>query len=411
MICSNVADYREAARRSLPGFAYHYLEGGAEDEITMARNRTAFQRIGFEPRVLVNVDAIDTHTTLAGAPAAWPAVVGPTGLNGLYWPRAEETLAQAAHAAGLPFALSTASTSLIEDVRRASDGELWLQLYVQQDRRIAENMMARARANGFTTLLLTVDTPVAGQRDHYARTGFALPLRWTPRLLWDVATHPRWAARVGRHGVPQLVNIAKSADIGPGIEAQAAALSRQMDRSLEWDDLAWLRRNWPGKILIKGVQSVDDAMRASQHDVDGVVLSNHGGRQLDGAPSAMEVLAEARGSMRRGFDLFIDGGVRRGSDIVKAVALGARGVLLGRAPLYGLAGHGRKGVDHVLALLYNELQICLRLIGCARIDALDASRLRLYETTVGTPAPDPARGSKRPAGARASPRGFDGQTT
>lgn len=376
MTCANVADYREAARRFLPDFAWQYLEGGAEDEITMTENRSALRRIGFTPRVLVDVDKVDSRVTLGSTIAAYPAVVGPTGLNGLYRPRAEETLAQAAHAAGLPFALSTASTSLIEDVRRASDGELWLQLYVQQDRRIAENMMARARANGFTTLLLTVDTPVTGQRDHYARTGFTLPLKWTPRLLWDVATHPRWVASVGRHGVPQLVNIAKSAGLGRGIEAQAAALSRQMDRSIAWADLAWLRRHWPGKLLVKGVQCAADAMLASKHDIDGVVLSNHGGRQLDGAPSAMDVLAEAAPQVRRDFDLFVDGGVRRGSDIVKAVALGARGVLLGRAPLYGLAGGGRAGVDHVLALLENELQICLRLIGCPQIDALDASWLR-----------------------------------
>ncbi|WP_118184669.1 alpha-hydroxy acid oxidase [Paraburkholderia phosphatilytica] len=380
MRCSNVADYREAARCFLPDFAWQYLEGGAEDQLTMADNRAAFQRIGFTPRVLVDVDAVDTRvmwgTTSGTTTAAWPAVVGPTGLNGLYRPHAEETLARAAHARGLPFALSTASTSLIEDVRRATDGELWLQLYVQQDRRIAENMMARARANGFTTLLLTVDTPVTGQRDHYARTGFTLPLKWTPRLLWDVATHPRWVAAVGRHGVPQLVNIAKSAGLGRGIEEQAAALSRQMDRSIAWADLAWLRRHWPGRLLVKGVQSATDALHASKHEVDGVVLSNHGGRQLDGAPSAMDVLAEAAPLVRRDFDLFIDGGVRRGSDIVKAVALGARGVLLGRAPLYGLAGGGRAGVDHVLALLENELQICLRLLGCPRIDALDTSWLR-----------------------------------
>ncbi|MFM0418869.1 alpha-hydroxy acid oxidase [Paraburkholderia aromaticivorans] len=380
MPCANVADYREAARRFLPDFAWQYLEGGAEEQITMAHNRAAFQRTGFSPRVLVDVDKVDSRATLGGSLAAWPAVIGPTGLNGLYRPQAEETLAQAAHAAGLPFALSTASTSLIEDVRRASDGELWLQLYVQQDRRIAESMMARARANGFTTLLLTVDTPVTGQRDHYARTGFTLPLKWTPRLLWDVATHPRWVAAVGWHGVPQLVNIAKSAGLGPGIEEQAAALSRQMDRSIAWSDLAWLRRHWPGKLLVKGVQSAQDALLASKYDIDGVVLSNHGGRQLDGAPSAMDVLAETAPQMRRNFDLFIDGGVRRGSDIAKAVALGARGVLLGRAPLYGLAGGGRKGVDHVLALLENELHICLRLIGCPRIDALDASWLRRPQT-------------------------------
>jgi (S)-mandelate dehydrogenase len=373
---ANVADYREAARRFLPDFAWQYLEGGAEDEITMAENRAAYQRIGFAPRVLVDVDEVDSRAVLGTTLAAMPAVVGPTGLNGLYCPRAEETLAQAAHAAGLPFALSTASTSLIEDVRRASDGELWMQLYVQQDRCIAEDMMARARANGFTTLLLTVDTPVTGQRDHYARTGFTLPLKWTPRLLWDVATHPAWVATVGRHGVPQLVNIAKSAGLGRGIEEQAAALSRQMDRAIAWNDLAWLRRHWPGKLLVKGVQCAADALLASKYDIDGVVLSNHGGRQLDGAPSALDVLAETAPLMRKDFDLFVDGGVRRGSDIAKAVALGARGVLLGRAPLYGLAGGRREGVDHVLALLQNELHICLRLIGCPHIDALDVSWLR-----------------------------------
>ncbi|WP_434112346.1 alpha-hydroxy acid oxidase [Paraburkholderia caffeinilytica] len=372
---ANIADYRAAARRFLPRFAFAYLEGGSEDEITLRRNRRAFERVMFAPRVLVDVSTVSTTARLAGCAAAWPAVVGPTGLNGLYRREAEETLARAAGAAGLPFVLSTASTSLLEDVRKASDGELWLQLYVQKDRRIAEDMMARARASGFSTLLLTVDTPVTGQRDHYVRTGFKLPLRWTRQLLWDIATHPRWIAAVGVHGVPQLVNLARSARLESGIEAQAAALSRQMDMSLNWDDLAWVRRHWPGKLFVKGIQTVADAVTASRHCVDGVVLSNHGGRQLDGALSSMDILADTVSSTPAGFEVLIDGGIRRGSDIAKAVALGAKGVLLGRAPLYGLAGAGESGVNDVLSMLRNELEICLRLLGCPDIGSLDASYL------------------------------------
>jgi (S)-mandelate dehydrogenase len=371
MVKSNVADYQKAARRLLPDFAFSYLEGGAEDEITMRRNRRAFENIAFVPRVLVDVSTVTTRTTLGGREAAWPAVVGPTGLNGLYSRHAEEALARAAHAAGLPFALSTASTSLLEDVRNATDGDLWLQLYVQQDRKIAEDMMLRAKAAGFSALLLTVDTPVTGQRDHYAKTGFRLPLRWTPRLLWDIASHPRWLARVGIHGVPQLTNLARSARLSGGIEAQAAALGRQMDMSLNWGDLAWLRRNWQGRIFVKGIQTATDAKKAFRHEVDGVVLSNHGGRQLDGALSPMEILAETVAYAPRLSEVLIDGGIRRGSDIAKAVALGAKGVLLGRAPLYGLASSGGQGVSHVLSLLHHELEICLRLLGCTDIDALD----------------------------------------
>lgn len=370
---SNVDDYRAAAKRRLPDFAFSYLEGGSEDQITLRRNRDAFARIGFAPRVLVDVSSVETRTTLAGQPAAWPAVVGPTGLNGMYCWQAEEALAKAAHAQGLPFALSTASTSLMEDVRAASDGDLWLQLYVQRDRSIAEDMMARARACGFSTLLLTVDTPVTGQRDHYKRTGFTLPLRWTPALLRDIALHPRWTATVGLHGVPQLVNIAKSARTGHGIEEQAAQLSRQMDLSLNWPDLAWLRRHWKGRILVKGIQTAADAQRAFAHDADGVVLSNHGGRQLDGVCSALEILPEVAANAPSHAHVLIDGGVRRGSDIAKAVALGAQGVLLGRAPLYGLAVRGHDGATDVLAMLRRELEICMQLLGCPRIAGLDAS--------------------------------------
>ncbi|SDV49412.1 alpha-hydroxy acid oxidase [Chitinasiproducens palmae] len=382
MIRSNVADYRAAARRFLPRFAFAYLEGGAENEVTLRRNRAAFEALAFEPRVLRDVSALDTRAMLAGRGVAWPAVVGPTGINGIFRQAAEEALACAAHAAGLPFVMSTASTSLLEDVREVSDGDLWLQLYVQQDRRIAENLMARAREARFSTLLLTVDTPVLGQRDDYARTGFAMPVRWTPGLLWDLAMHPRWLASVGAHGQPRLVNLSRSARLAAGIDDVTGTRTHRMDQTLNWRDIAWLRTHWQGRIFLKGIQSARDARTAFGYGVDGVVLSNHGGRQLDGARSPLDILPETVASAPRSAEVLIDGGIQRGSDVAKAVALGAHGVLLGRAPLYGLAAAGRAGVADVLAMLHKELQTCMRLLGCTCIAELGAELL----TTHGMPA-------------------------
>ncbi|NDZ18339.1 alpha-hydroxy acid oxidase [Variovorax sp. WS11] len=371
-----VGDYRAAARAILPRFAFDYLEGGAEDGRTLARNTLAFQRIDLEPQALVDVAQVDTRASVLGEPLAMPLAVGPTGLNGLYRHRAEEMLAAAAGRAGVPFVLSTASTSAIASVRAATDGPLWLQLYVQNDRRIAQRLMAQARELGFSALLLTVDTPVAGTRDHYRRNGFMLPLRWTPQLLWDVLSHPRWCLQTGRHGMPQMVNLAACADAQPDLDVQAAAMNQQMNMKLTWADLAWVRRHWNGPVLVKGVCSLADARRAHAHGADGVVLSNHGGRQLEDVPSAMELLPEVTDALHGRMALLIDGGVRRGSDIAKAVALGADAVLLGRAPLYGLAVDGERGVDAVLAILRRELEITLRLLGRPRVAALGREALR-----------------------------------
>ena len=371
-----VKDYRALARRRLSRFAFDYLDGGAEDGRTLDRNLAAFERLIFQPRIMRDVRTLDASVSLFGRRQSFPAIVGPTGLNGLYWPRAEEALAQAAHAAGLPFAMSTASTSLLEDVRASTDGDLWLQLYVQQDRRIAETMMRRARALGFSTLMVTVDTMVHGKRDHDVRNRFKMPLRITPKLLLDLATHPRWCARMLRQGgSPQLVNLARSAGTQVDIALQAAAMSRQMDMALAWDAIAWLREHWPGHVLVKGVLSVHDALLALQHGVDGIVLSNHGGRQLESAPSPLEILPAVVDAVGSRLDVFVDSGVRRGSDIAKACALGAKGVLLGRAPLYGLACTGPRGVREVLQILRDEFEITLRLLGVPRAEMLDAMAL------------------------------------
>jgi (S)-mandelate dehydrogenase len=371
-----VKDYRELARRRLSRFAFDYLDGGAEDGATLARNRSAFGALQFRPRALQDVAEVDTGIDLYGRPQRLPWLVGPTGLNGLYAPRAEEAMAVAARDAGVPFVLSTASTSLLEDVRAASDGELWLQLYVQRDRRIAENLMARACAAGFHALMLTVDTMVHGKRDHDIRNGFRLPVPWTPRLMADLLAHPRWCWRMLRQGgSPQLVNLARSAGLGAGLDAQAAVLSRQMDLSLTWEDLQWVRRHWSGPVIVKGLLSVADARLAADHGVDGVVVSNHGGRQLEGAPSAWEQLPAIVDAVGHRLTVLADGGVRRGSDVAKALALGARAVLLGRAPLYGLAARGAPGVAEVLALLQAEFETTLRLLGVPAARRLDAASL------------------------------------
>ena len=376
MIPATIADYQRLARRRLARIAFDYLEGAAEDGHTLRRNREAFERLTFQPRVMTDVTRVDTAVTVLGRPLALPAVVGPTGLNGLYQPRAEEVLAQAAHAAGLPFVLSTASTSLIEDVRAATAGDLWLQLYVQHDRAIAEDVMRRAREASFTVLMVTVDTPVHGVRDHDVRNGFKLPLRATPRLVADLLRHPRWCLRMLRQGgSPQLVNLARSLGEHARIASQAATMSRQMDTALDWTAIAWLRRHWPGPVVVKGILSVADAVQAAEHGVDGIVLSNHGGRQLAHAPSPLEILPQVVDRVGHRLAVLMDGGIRRGSDLAKARALGAQAVLLGRAPLYGLAASGRHGVDDVLAILRRELEITLRLLGRCQAAGLDASAL------------------------------------
>lgn len=371
-----VKDYRDLARDRLSRFAFDYLEGGAEDGRTLARNLTAFQAVLFRPRALQDVAEVDVGVELFGRAHKLPVLVGPTGLNGLFWPRAEEALARAARDAGVPFVLSTASTSLLEDVRAATDGELWLQLYVQRDRGVAESMMARAKAAGFHALMLTVDTMVHGKRDHDVRNGFRLPVPWTPRLVADLVTHPRWCLRMLRQGgSPQLVNLARSAGLTPDLRREAAAMSRQMDMSLTWADLEWLRRHWDGPVIVKGILDPSDARSAIKHGADGIVVSNHGGRQLESAPSALERLPAIADEVGSQMHVFVDGGVRRGSDIAKALALGARAVLLGRAPLYGLAARGPNGAAEVLAILRAEFEITLRLLGVTQASRLEASSL------------------------------------
>jgi (S)-mandelate dehydrogenase len=363
----NTADYRALARKRLPRMVFDYLEGGAEDEIGLRHNRDAFEKVKFQPRRLVDISSRSTRTSLFGKPLSAPMVIAPTGLNGIFWPDGDLALARAAGKFGIPFALSTASTSSIEAVANVASGELWFQLYIVH-RKLAERLVQRALAAGYTTLVLTTDVGVNGKRERDLRNGFAMPVRYTLRTLLDGILHPRWSWDLVRHGMPQLANFA-SADVRDA-EIQVALMSRQMDASFAWQDLKWLRDMWPHTLLIKGISRPDDAEHCIELGADGVILSNHGGRQLDAAIAPLEALSVT--SQRIGAPVLIDSGIRRGSDVVKAVALGAKAVLLGRATLYALAAQGERGVEAVLSMLKSEIDTTLAQIGCPAVTQLDS---------------------------------------
>jgi (S)-mandelate dehydrogenase len=363
----NIGDLRAIAKRRLPRFVFDYVDGGAEDERTLAGNREAFARLRFVPRTLVDVSKRDLTARLLGAPAKLPVVVGPTGLNGLAWRDGDMELARAASGAGVPFAMSTVSMSLFEDVARAAPGRLWLQAYVFAERRITDAIIERARAVGFECVMLTSDFPVAGKRERDLRSGLLPRQKFTLATRLDMLMHPRWLAAVATRR-PRFVNVER--ELGPGRDVNAFVGHGMFDPAFTWDDVKRFRDRWPGKLLLKGVLRADDAERALSAGVDGLVLSNHGGRQLDGAISGLEALPEVARAVGGRASLLVDGGVRRGGDIAKAVAQGAEGVLLGRAPVYGLAAGGRRGVTRALEILADELDRTLALTGCASVAAL-----------------------------------------
>lgn len=390
----NVEDYRRLAAKRLPRMVFDYLEGGAESERGLRRNRAAFGAICFEPWRLLDVSQRDLSIELFGRTQPMPLVIAPTGLNGALWPDGDVLLARAAAKAGIPFALSTASNATIEDVANRAGGELWFQLYVVQ-RALAEALTRRALAAGYKTLVLTVDVPVNGKRERDMRNGFAIPFRYSPRAVLDGALHPNWLLRQLRHGLPELANFAS-----PGshdVNAQAALMNRQMDASFAWDDLKALRDVWPHTLLVKGLLRAEDAERCIQLGADGVVISNHGARQLEDVAAPVEKLAEFAARVDR--PILIDSGFRRGADVVKALALGARAVMLGRATLYGLAARGEEGAADVLRILRQEIDTTLALIGCAR--CADLSPAFIQDGTAANERPAEAAYDAGPIAARA----------
>jgi isopentenyl diphosphate isomerase/L-lactate dehydrogenase-like FMN-dependent dehydrogenase len=369
----NVADLRRAARRALPRSVFEFVDGGAEDETTLRRNRGDFGDLALVPRVLRDVSVVDTATTVLGQRVAVPVLAAPTGLSTLVHPRGEVGIASGVHAAGSLYLLSGAAACTPEAVAAAATGTRpWFQLYLWRDRGRARELISRAHAAGFAALAISVDVPVAGRRERDHRNGFTIPPRIGPRTIAQGLARPRWSAGFVRGG-----GLSLGAMRGPrGPVAFAARVNAQMDPSLTWADLEWLREEWDRPLLVKGILHPDDAVRAVAAGVDGVVVSNHGGRQLDGAVSSIAALPAVVAAVGNGAEVFLDGGVRRATEVAKALALGARACLVGRPVLFGLAAGGDDGARRAIELLREELRTTMALLGCAAVDELGRDHVR-----------------------------------
>lgn len=376
--CYNIADLSERARRRLPRGIWEYAERGTEDETGMARNRAAFERVTFRPRVLRGVQAVDTRTEIFGKPVPFPLALAPTGAAGLLWYKGDLALARAAAAAGVPFTISSASTMDLEQIAVAG-GRLWFQLYYWEDRSLSHAVVDCAHEIGCEALFITLDMPVPPNREYIHRSGFGTPFKLSARNALDVLTHPRWLADVmGRYaldgGVPSQANLPDRLRAKVTKGAPPGALFKQDD--LDWDAIKLLRDRWPGKFVLKGVLHPEDAERALALGADGVVVSNHGGRALDSSCATIDALPDIVAAVGGRMTVFLDSGVRRGSDVVKAIALGADAVLAGRAPLYGLATAGEAGVARAIELLRAETARTMAMLGARNIAEIDSALLR-----------------------------------
>jgi isopentenyl diphosphate isomerase/L-lactate dehydrogenase-like FMN-dependent dehydrogenase len=368
---------RERCRSFLPRGVWEYLERGVEDEHGMARNRAGFERVTFRPHVLRNVESIDPSTTLLGAPASFPLAVAPTGAAGLVWHQGDLALAKAAARAGVPFTISSASTMDLEQIATAG-GRLWFQLYMWADRSLSMAVIDRAAEAGCEALLVTLDLPVPPNREYLHKNGFGTPFRLNATNTLDILAHPRWLVSVmGRYmltgGVPSQANLPDRLRNKVTQSANPGALFKQ--DNLDWDEVSRLRERWKGKLVLKGVLRADDAERAASIGADGIVVSNHGGRSLDGSMASIDALPAIVAAVSGRLEVLLDSGVRRGSDVVKAVALGAKGVLAGRAALYGLGTAGEDGVVRALELLKAETVRCMGMLGARDISEVDAGLL------------------------------------
>jgi len=368
----NIFDLREMARRRMPRGIYEYLERGVEDEVCLRDNRAAYQRIKLLPKILRDVSKIDMSTTLLGGPSSAPFAIAPTGAAGLFWYEGDLALARAAAATGVPFTISTASTMNIEEIAQGG-ARLWFQLYLWENRAFSHAAIERAHAAGCDTLFVTADVPVGPNREYNIRNRFGTPFRLHPRNIVDVLTHPRWLIDVmGRYwtsgGMPRQANL--PAELRAKVTAGIPKRTRFRNDNLDWDEVAGLRDRWPGKFLIKGVLRPDDAEHARAIGADGVVVSNHGGRSLDCSAPTIEALPGIVSAVGGKMAVLIDGGVMRGTDIVKALALGADGVLVGRAAVYGLAAAGQAGVERAVDLLKSEVERTMGMTGVRNVSEI-----------------------------------------
>ena len=372
-----VEDLRRGARNNLPKGIFEFIDGGANDERTLRANQFDFSSIGFAPRVLVDVGERRQATRILGQELSSPFVLGPTGLAGLLWPDGDAATARATEAAGVGYCLSTNSNGSIESVARDGRKSFWFQLYIQRDRAMVQSLVERAAAAGCPVLCLTVDLPIQGPRERDQRNGFTVPPRLGISNVFDYATRTGWLMRMATGPRITFGNLERPGGEKAALMSLAQHISTQFDPTVTWKEIDWLRSFWPGRIALKGILHPADARRAVEQGVDAVIVSNHGGRQLDGAPSAISALPAIVEAVQGKIEVLMDGGIRRGSDIVKALALGAKGCLVGRAGLYGLASAGEAGVARAIDILRTEIDVTLALLGHPDITKLDRSAISL----------------------------------
>ncbi len=375
--CNTIADLRSLARRRIPKVMFDYIDGGAEDEITLQRNCSSFSRYDLLPHTLVDVSSIELGTRIQGLEIALPLIFSPTGANRLFHHQGELAVSKVAAAAGTVYALSSMSTHSIETIGAHTTGDHWFQIYVWKDRGVVKEFIARCKASGYKGLCLTVDVPTLGQRERDLRNGMTIPPRFTLASLVDMALHPQWWWHTLYDPRITLANVVNKAGVGLN---DATALGQyansQLDPSVTWDDMAWMIQEWGGPFMIKGIMTAADAKRALACGVSGVIISNHGGRQLDHAPAPIEVLQEIVAGVGDSTEIILDGGIRRGSDVVKALALGADACMMGRAYLYGLAAGGEAGVERAVTILRTEITRTMQLLGCADVKNLNNNFVR-----------------------------------
>jgi L-lactate dehydrogenase (cytochrome) len=376
--CYNIAELRKLAAKRIPAPMFHYIDGAADDEWTLRRNVSAFDAYEFRPRVLVDVSNVDTATTVFGEKIEWPYFCAPTALSRLFNHEGERAVARAAHAAGTLYSLSSISSTSIEEVAKFTPGPKAFQVYVFKDRGLSREFVQRAKDSGYKALQLTVDVPgVSGNRERDIVTGMTVPPRLSLMSLIDIAMHPSW---VYRHLTTPKIDVANVAHRPPaGSDSLGGIieyLNNQLDRSVTWDDAEWMIQEWGGPFAIKGIMTAEDAKRARGIGATAVMLSNHGGRQLDFSPAPFDVLREVVDQVGGDLDIILDGGIRRGSHVLKALALGATACSAGRPYLFGLSAGGEAGVRQALKILRSEVERDMALLGCRSVADLDESMLR-----------------------------------
>ena len=375
--CNNVNDLRKLAKRRLPRAMFHYIDGGADDEVTLRRNTVAFEDYELQPSFLNPVDQINTRINLFRKELQIPFFIAPTGMSRLFHHTKENAVARAAAKFGTVYTLSTMGTASLEEIAEETDGLKMFQIYILKDRELTKEFVSRCKAANYDALCLTVDVPLAGNRERDKVTGMTMPPRFTLKSLFSFAMHPRWSFNLLVHPDFRLANVVHRVDaLSNSPMSLIEYVNSQFDRTVSWEDVAWLIQEWNGPFVIKGLLTADDATKAKDVGASAIMISNHGGRQLDGTPAPIDCISSMREAVGNDLELIVDGGIRRGTHIIKALALGADAVSIGKAYLYGLAAGGQKGVELALQMLRNELERDMALLGVSSIKQLSSKYIR-----------------------------------